>query len=295
MLKDQEENLYLGVINKEKKTIFEKTFIDGKGKNKKIIENDLYKINGGEIWQKMEYNFWPQAFKAIPKCSTQKKEVIEHFKNSNNDFILPIGYKVNSGEKFEEECIITKEIFELNNKGYKKSNTNINTLMCYDSNIKKSEYIKKFQKEYWEILFKKNNPDKKEINKEWINFCKKDYSELKDYEKSYKDALIKWIDFCKYFLSKYPKTKLFTYILKDSKDYNSLNEFYNDIDKCSYGLNFDTKINKYKLDKLIDEGSLYLFQIKNQDYNKNKKPNHKDNLHTIYWKAVFEEIKIVQN
>lgn len=291
MLKDQEENLYLGVINKEKKTIFEKTFIDGKGKNKKIIENDLYKINGGEIWQKMEYNFWPQAFKAIPKCSTQKKEVIEHFKNSNNDFIFPIGYKVNSGEKFEEECIITKEIFELNNKGYKKSNTNINTLMCYDSNIKKSEYIKKFQKEYWEILFKKNNPDKKEINKEWINFCKKDYSELKDYEKSYKDALIKWIDFCKYFLSKYPKTKLFTYILKDSKDYNSLNEFYNDIDKCSYGLNFDTKINKYKLDKLIDEGSLYLFQIKNQDYNKNKKPNHKDNLHTIYWKAVFEEIE----
>lgn len=43
---------------------------------------------------------------------------------------------------------------------------------------------------------------------------------------------------------------------------------------------------------MIDNGIIYLFQIKNQDYNKkNKKPGFKKNLHTIYWENVFKNIE----
>ncbi len=274
IFKDKKENLYLGVINKEKYGEFK----------------SLYEITNKETWNKMEYSFLPDAAKMIPKCSTQIKKVIEHFENSNDDFAFPIGYSVHSGEKFKEKLIITKEIFSLNNIGYQKDLKKTEWL-CYDSHIKKGNFIKRFQKEYWKIHFKKNNPNEKDLKKAWENFCKKDCSKLKGYEKSYKNALTQWIDFCKDFLSKYPKTRSFPYKFKNSKDYNSLDEFYNDVNENSYHIDFNTKINKSELDKLINDGGIYLFQIKNQDYNKNKKLKSKKNLHTIYWENVFKNVE----
>lgn len=274
IFKDEEENLYLGVINKEKCVEIQK----------------LYKTTNKKTWNKMEYNFLPDATKMIPKCSTQVKKVITHFENSNNDFIFPVGYKVSSGKKFEIELIISKEVFALNNKGYQKDLGKTEWLY-YIPQARKKDFIKKFQKEYWKISFKQNNPNEKDLKKAWENFCKKDYSKLNEYEKSYKDALTQWIDFCKDFLSKYPKTRSFPYKFKNSKEYNSLDEFYNDVNENSYNIDFNTEISKNELDKLIDNGIIYLFQIKNQDYNKNKKPGFKKNLHTIYWENVFKNIE----
>ena len=39
--------------------------------------------------------------------------------------------------------------------------------------------------------------------------------------------------------------------------------------------------------KLVEQGRLYLFQIYNKDFSDNKKQKGTDNLHTLYWKALF--------
>ncbi|OGJ49885.1 hypothetical protein A2229_01105 [Candidatus Peregrinibacteria bacterium RIFOXYA2_FULL_33_7] len=292
ILKDKNEKKYLAIMKKGENTLFQKEWTEGRGKNLTKKSNPLFEINNCEILSKMEYDFWADVSKMIPKCSTQLKAVVNHFKQSDNEFIFPIGYKVTSGEKFREECKISKQDFELNNKVFNKNELSV-TAMRYDlSSTQEKQYIKAFQKEYWELLFKQEKRDTKltnnEIFNEWINFCNKKYSELLSWERKYKDALTNWINFCKYFLSKYPKTTLFNYSFKESENYNSLDEFYRDVDICSYKLNINTTINKSILDRLVEEGKLYLFEIKNQDSNDGKSIGHKNNLHTIYWNAIFE-------
>ncbi len=104
----------------------------------------------------------------------------------------------------------------MNNKVYLKNNLILSEWRYNLSDTQEKNYIKKFQKEY------------SEYNKE-----------------EYKKALTKWIDFCKYFLSKYPKTqKAFNYDFKDSDEYDSIDKFYLDVDIKSYKLDLSTKINK---------------------------------------------------
>lgn len=295
VLQNTNGNQLLAVLNKENNNLFQEK-MEGRGKNKTSIENSLYLVaRQEEALEKMEYDFWADVSKMIPKCSTQLKQVIKHFQNSNDDFIFPAGYKVTSGEKFTEECRITKKEFELNNKVFKKDDVSINAMRYDLSDTQEKQYIKLFQKEFWEILLKQAKNDtnlpKKDIFIEWKIFCGKQYSELLEWEKKYKDALTDWINFCKYFLLKYPKTTLFDYKFKQTEKYNSLDEFYLDVDICSYKLKINKKINKTILDKFVQEGKVYLFEIKNQDLNDGKKDDHKNNLHTIYWQAIFKDMK----
>ena len=226
--------------------------------------------------------------------TTQLKAVVNHFKKSDNYFIFPVEYRITSGEKFTEEFKITKKEFELNNEVFYKNDISVVAMRYEISDDQEKQYIKAFQKEYWKIILKQEKTSKmfsdQEFFIEWKKYCNKKYSDLSTQEKKYKDALVQWIDFCKHFLSKYPKTKLFEYSFKKTEDYRSIDEFYLDVDICSYKLKIDTKINKSVLDQWVDTGKFYLFEIKNQDSNDKKKENHKNNLHTIYWNAVFQEI-----
>ena len=95
-----------------------------------------------------------------------------------------------------------------------------------------------------------------------------------------------WIDFMKQSLAKHPEWKEFNFKFKDTKEYENIQDFYKDVEKQWYKLNF-VKIYYNKLMKLIDEEKAYLFQIWNKDFSKFSK--WKENLHTIYWKALFEE------
>jgi hypothetical protein len=99
------------------------------------------------------------------------------------------------------------------------------------------------------------------------------------------------IDFYKDQLKKYPSVeeswdKIFGFKLSDTKSYESIDQFYSEVEKQGYKLDF-APINKAKLDEYVENGKIFLFAIKNQDYNKNKIAGHKNNLHTIYWQAVF--------
>lgn len=103
----KKDNLYyLGIMNKQHRKIFE---------SKNIPDDTAF-------YEKMEYKFFKRATLMIPKCSTQLKDVQNHFKNSCEDYIL-------KGKGFIQPLKITKEIYDLNNvtyNGCKKFESNYN-------------------------------------------------------------------------------------------------------------------------------------------------------------------------
>lgn len=102
-------------------------------------------------------------------------------------------------------------------------------------------------------------------------------------------SLHKLIDFYKAALLKYEDWKVFNFIFKKTVEYEDISQFYSDVEKQGYKLDF-IPVNKSVIDQWIEEGKIYLFEIKNQDANKGKAVGHRNNLHTLYWKALFENI-----
>ena len=73
---------------------------------------------------------------------------------------------------------------------------------------------------------------------------------------------------------------------KDTEAYKDISEFYRDVEKQGYKIVLKD-IDENYINKLIDNGQLYLFQIYNKDFSKYSKG--KQNLHTLYWKELFDE------
>ncbi|HEY9123882.1 MAG TPA: type V CRISPR-associated protein Cas12a/Cpf1 [Bacteroidales bacterium] len=117
---------YLAIMDKKHNKVFKKEF----------------QANSGACFEKMEYKFFKDITTMIPKCSTQLNEVKAHFENNENDFIL-------DNENFSKPLIITKDVFELNNKTYNDK--------------------KMFQIDYLRQTGDENNY-KRALNT-WISFC----------------------------------------------------------------------------------------------------------------------------
>jgi len=229
---------FLGIMKKGNTGLF----LDKKSKEFEFFGNDNY--------QKLVYKYFPDAAKMIPKCSTQLKDIKEHFKNSLSDFKL-------FTKNFKEPLFVSKRVFDLNNIQYDKSDI---------LNIISDNGVKLFQKDYLRISG--------------------------DFKK-YKSALNDWIDFCKNFLHKYESTKHFDFnFFKKTDEYNSLDEFYNDIDKLSYKIDFINVSESY-ISQKNKNGELYLFEIYNQDFAEGK--TGLKNLHTMYFEGLFSEDNFHQN
>lgn len=235
---------YLGLMRKGNNKIF-----DDRNKSKFSEDDD------GEKYEKIVYKYLPDAAKMIPKCTTQLKDVKNHFDNSRDDFFV--------SKSFIEPLRITKRIFDLNNIQYDK--TDIKKIV-----IGEDKGTKMFQKEYYKLS--------------------------NDFD-SYKSALIDWIDFCKDFISKYESAKDFDVSsFKKTKDYDSLDKFYNDVAKITYKISFQD-ISKDYIDQKNQNGELYLFEIHNKDWNlkDGKEKVGAKNLHTLYFENLFSDGNIVNN
>ncbi len=81
----------------------------------------------------------------------------------------------------------------------------------------------------------------------------------------------------------------FNYQFKPYEEYDSWNDFCKDLDRQSYSIYFKDVDAKY-IHSLVEEGKLYLFEIYNKDFSSYSKG--KPNLHTLYWKALFEKENI---
>ena len=115
-----------------------------------------------------------------------------------------------------------------------------------------------------------------------INFKEKN-------EIEYKDSLIKLINYFKNGFLQHEFYKHYMFKWKESEKYNSINEFYQDVISSCYQIK-KININWNSIVKLVEEGKLYLFQIYNKDFSKHSKG--KPNLHTMYWKMLFDETNL---
>lgn len=78
----------------------------------------------------------------------------------------------------------------------------------------------------------------------------------------------------------------YNFKFKESDEYSSLTEFYTDVKQQAYKIVFQNISASY-IDKLVEDGKLYLFEIYNKDFS--AKSRGTKNLHTMYWEALFSE------
>ena len=98
------------------------------------------------------------------------------------------------------------------------------------------------------------------------------------------------IDNYKSFLDIYEKDgykyKNFGFHFKKSSEYENINDFFKEVEQQGYKITF-TKVSASFIDKLVEEGKVYLFQIYNKDFSEYSKGT--PNMHTLYWKALFDD------
>ncbi len=117
-----------------------------------------------------------------------------------------------------------------------------------------------------------------------INEIRKRKSYLRTSDTFSKDDLIKYIDYYKVLTKEY--FDAYDFIFKETKEYYSFQSFTDDVNSQAYQIQFVT-IRKEYIDKLVNEGKLFLFQIYNKDFA--SKTSGKKNLHTLYWENLFSE------
>lgn len=309
----------IGEISKkynEVKSILEK---DIKSEEKSIIKN---KNEVGKIKDFLDSIKDLQCFVKNIQPKNKNLEVDQNFYNSiNYELLSEIVYIYNKVRNYLTQKPFSKEKINLTFKNptllngwdlnKEKDNTcillmksgfyylgiidskNKNVLKNYpndkESNYKKMEYkllpgpnrmlpkvfFSKKGREIYnpsdELLEKYKNEDYKAGNNFDLNFC----HEL--------------IDFFKEAINKNEDWKNFNFNFSDTKSYKNISEFYKEISEQGYKINFKDISEKY-VNSLVSEGNLYLFKIYNKDFSKYSKGN--SNLHTLYWKALFDEANL---
>ncbi len=94
------------------------------------------------------------------------------------------------------------------------------------------------------------------------------------------------IDFYKKSISLHEDWKNFGFEFSDTSTYDDLNGFYREVEQQGYKITFKNVSVSY-VEKLVGEGKLYLFQLYNKDFSSYSKGT--PNIHTLYWKALFDE------
>ncbi|MBN1896511.1 MAG: type V CRISPR-associated protein Cas12a/Cpf1 [Candidatus Aenigmarchaeota archaeon] len=93
------------------------------------------------------------------------------------------------------------------------------------------------------------------------------------------------IDFFKESITKHEDWKRFGFQFSDTPSYEDLSGFYREVEHQGYKITFQNVPESY-INQLVDEGKLFLFKIWNKDFSTYSKGN--PNLHTMYWKALFD-------
>ena len=92
------------------------------------------------------------------------------------------------------------------------------------------------------------------------------------------------IDFFKRSIAAHPDWKKFGFKFSDTSTYQSIDEFYKEVSAQGYKLSFENIAAK-DIDALVERGDLFLFQIWNKDFSEGS--SGRENLHTLYWRALF--------
>ncbi|MCQ2551285.1 MAG: type V CRISPR-associated protein Cas12a/Cpf1 [Clostridia bacterium] len=103
------------------------------------------------------------------------------------------------------------------------------------------------------------------------------------------DDCHKLIDFYKESIAKNPEWDSLDFSFLKTESYETIADFYREVQNQGYKLEFVDVPESY-IDSLVEEGKLYLFQIYNKDFSEHSKGT--PNLHTLFFKMVFNEINL---
>ena len=241
-------------------------------------ENVLSSIRGVDSLYNMSRNYL-----------TKKPFLTEKFKLNFNNATLLNGWDINKEKDY------LGVLFEKSGKYYLGIIDN-NSRKIFESEYMYSGKVDCFNK----IVYKQIQDAAQYLSSKQINPQNppKDITEILAKKKADSSSLSRkeverLIDYLKDdFLVNYPMIlnqdgeNYFDFHFKDSKEYESLKEFFKDVERQAYSIR-TTSIDDSYIYKMVDEGKLYLFQIYNKDFSPYSKGNY--NLHTLYLKMLFDE------
>lgn len=105
-------------------------------------------------------------------------------------------------------------------------------------------------------------------------------------EKFDQNFMRRLIDWFKSAINKHEDWKKFNFKFSPTESYSDMSGFYKEVELQGYKISFQ-KIGIATIDKFVDAGKLYLFQIYNKDFA--EKSSGKKNMHTLYWENLFSE------
>ena len=137
--------------------------------------------------------------------------------------------------------------------------------------------------------FTKHLEEKKEEHIPKIYEIKKKQSYLTDKEYFNKKDLATFIEYYQEAAKDYSIWDWCSFKFKKPSEYETWEEFIDHGDSQAYKISFDQEIPVSYIDNCIEEGKLFLFQIYNKDFSTKKRGGEaKPNLHTLYWRGLFE-------
>ena len=94
------------------------------------------------------------------------------------------------------------------------------------------------------------------------------------------------IDFFKASIAKHEDWSKFDFHFSPTESYEDLSGFYREVEQMGYKISYK-RIPVSYIDKMVEDGKLFLFQIYNKDFSPYSKGT--PNMHTLYWQMVFDE------
>jgi len=229
-------------------------------------------------------------YNKVRNYMTRKPYSVEKFKLNFNSPTLLDGWDKN------KETANLSIILRKNGKYYLGiMNKENNTIFEYYPGTKSNDYYEKMiykllpgpNKMLPKVFFSKKGLEYYNPPKEILNIYEKGEFKKDKSGNFKKESLHTLIDFYKEAIAKNEDWEVFNFKFKNTKEYEDISQFYRDVEEQGYLITFE-KVDANYVDKLVKEGKLYLFQIYNKDFSENKKSKGNPNLHTIYWKGLYD-------
>jgi CRISPR-associated protein Cpf1 len=109
------------------------------------------------------------------------------------------------------------------------------------------------------------------------------YKKGDEFDKKYCHQLIDWF---KDAIKRHEDWSKFNFKFSETNSYDDISEFYREISHQGYKINL-VNIPEEFIDKAVEDGKLFLFQIYNKDFA--EKATGRKNMHTLYWESLFSE------
>ena len=223
--------------------------------------------------------------------STKKPYSLEKFKLNFNCSTLLNGWDLNKEEDNLSIILRKDEIYYLGivNSKHKKETFKIlkkDSLGTEEDCYEKMEYklLPGANKMLPKVFFSRKGIEKFHPSEELLEKYERGYHKKGDsFDINFCHELI---DFFKSSISKHEDWRNFDFHFSPTESYKDISEFYREIAAQGYKLTFRS-VSVDSIHKLVKEGKLYLFKIYNKDFSKYSRGT--PNLHTLYWRALFDE------